>query len=586
MKQFLLTFAAVILAAFLLFMIPLIIISAIATASMSSENTEVRKGTVITLDISEPLADRDMDSPSYRVRNALSGAHAAHGLNTLCDNLDAAADDDNVVALYVKGAGVGANLANARALRKAIADFKARSGKPVYYFDNSIASCAALYVATAADSVFVAQEGMVGMEGPVVSKLFYKGLADKLGVSFDIIKHGKYKSAVEPFFRDSMSPEDKAQNQRIVDVVWNEMRDTITAARHIAPADLDNFIDNLDYIAGNCQPAVKLGLIDGGRYYDQVEESLRSVAGIAPDEELDLLNIYDYSGSSSSSASDKVAVVYAEGQIFDGVSEDDEANIYGDDLAATIRELRKDKDVKAIVMRVNSPGGSALASDVVWREVKLAKAEKPFIVSMGGYAASGGYYISCAADYIYAEPTTITGSIGVYGMIPNVEKAAENVGIGFDYVGSSKKTVITGIKALDPAVMAALQRSVEDTYGTFVNHVSEGRGKTYAEIDSIAQGRVWMGYDALALGLVDALGNIDDAIDYAAETAGLEDYEVVDYPEVDDSPFAILKQMGLSARLGLGHMLIGQEFDYFNKMKGQLQSEPTKVWAICDVDVK
>lgn len=586
MKQFLLTFAAVILAAFLLFMIPLIIISAIATASMSSETPEVRKGTVITLDISEPLADRGMDSPSYRLRNAFSGASSVHGLNTLCDNLDAAADDDCVAALYVKGASLGTNLANARALRKAIADFKAKSGKPVYYFDNSIMSCAALYVASAADSVFVAQEGMVGMDGPMVSKLFYKGLADKLGVSFDIIKHGKYKSAVEPFFRDSMSPEDKAQNQRLVDVVWNELRDTITATRHIAAADLDSFIDNLDYIAGNCQPAVKLGLIDGGRYYDQVEESLRSVAGTAPDEDLELLDIYDYCCAASSSASDKVAVVYAEGQIFDGVSESDEANIYGDDLAATIRQLRKDKDVKAIVMRVNSPGGSALASDVVWREVKLAKAEKPFVVSMGGYAASGGYYISCAADYIFAEPTTITGSIGVYGMIPNAEKAAENAGIGFDYVGSSKNPVITGFKALDPAAKAALQRSVENTYDTFVNHVSEGRGKTYAEIDSIAQGRVWMGSDALALGLVDALGNVDDAIDYAAEAAGLDDYDVVDYPEIDDSPMALLKQMGISARLGLGHMLIGQEFDYFNKMKEQLQAEPSKVWAVCDVEVK
>lgn len=585
MKQFLLTFAAVIMAAFLLLMLPLIIISSIASAAMSDDKTQIDENTVVMLDLSEPLSDRDMDSPAYRFRNVMNGGDATHGINTLTKKLDVAAESDNVVALYLMGGEVGTNMANLQALRKLIVDFKAKSGKPVYFYDDAVSGDGVVYIASAADSVFVNAEGFVGMSGTVVSKLYYKRLAEKLGIGFDIIKHGRFKSAIEPFFRDKMSDEDRLQSQRICDVAWSEIRDTIAANRGVEPELLDKYVDNIEYLGGRTQKAVELGLVDGGIFYDQFKDKLAAVAGIDA-KDLKFKSVYDLSLEPEIGNDANLAVVYASGEIFDGESGSDDENIYSANLASTLRKIRLDDDIKAVVLRVNSPGGSALASEVIWREVKLTAASKPVVVSMGGYAASGGYYISCAANYIYAETMTLTGSIGVYGMIPNVEKLSENIGVDLDVVSSSKSPLITGIHALKESEKAAFLSSVKKTYKTFVTRVSDGRKMSYADVDSIGQGRVWMGADAVKNGLVDEIGGIDDAIAKAAELAGLTEPQIGEYPEIDDSPMALFKSMGLSARATVGHIILGSDFDKFDRLRTQVEASPASVWAHCDLELK
>lgn len=586
-----LTFAAVLLAGFVLLMLPLIIISSIAAASMSDKDVTVKEGTILTLDISEAISDRDLDSPALRVRNAMSGGETAHGLNLLRKKLEKAAKDDKISALYLKGETASANMANQRELRRMIADFKASSGKPVYYFSAGMDHKAA-YVASAADSVFVVPSGHVFFYGCLSSKYYLKKFGDKYGIGFDVIKHGKYKSAVEPYFRDSRSDEDREQTLRFLNVMWHEMRDTIAAGRRVTPASVDAYTDNLTGLSGDAEAAVKAGLIDKVVFYDQFADLLRQASGKKANEKLDLVSVYDYDNieiadEKGDSKDGKVAIVYACGQIYDGTGDGDEENIYGDDLAATLRTVRTDTTIKAVVMRVNSPGGSALASDIIWREVAKIKEDKPIVVSMGGYAASGGYYISCAANYIFAEPNTLTGSIGVFGMIPNIGGLANNLGVTFDVVSTAKVPAVTGLEPLSEPLRAALTTSVENTYNTFVGRVSAGRDMSFAAVDSIGGGRVWVGSDAANNGLVDALGNIDDAIDMAVELAGLGDnYATEEFPKTDDSMASVMKQLGLSVRAGVGRTLLGNEYDEAMKIKEKIEGPDGFVWAVCDEMVK
>lgn len=594
MKQFFLTFAAVLLGGFVLLMIPFIIISAIATASMSKSSTEVEPGTVLKIDLSEAITDRDTDTPANRVRGYIGGEDGtSHGINTLREKLDMAAEDENVCAIMLTGSGIGADFANMRDIRRAIQEFKEASQKPVYYY-GPVVTNGVEYVASAADSIFVTPSGSVMLTGCTMGKLYFKRLGEKYGIGFDVIKHGKYKSAVEPYFRDSMSDEDREQSLRFLSVIWGEIRDSIASGRGIKPETIDAYVDDLKGVSCEASAAVEAGLIDGEAYYDQFEDKLRGAAGLKADDKVKISSIFDYKEGDEqpdlglSKSKEKVAIVYAEGQIYDGKGDGDDANIYGDDLAKTLRALRKDKDVKAVVMRVNSPGGSALASDIIWREVSLLKQEKPVVVSMGGYAASGGYYISCAANHIVAEANTLTGSIGVFGMVPNVAKMADNAGISYDYVSTAKNPLVTTFSPLSQPVLAALTSSIETTYKRFVSRVSEGRDMPFAKVDSLGGGRVWTGADAVAKGLVDKLGNLDDAIYMAVEEAGLsDDYVTEDYPKLDDSMTAVMKQLGLSVRAGIGKALLGKEFEQAERFKEMMSNSPEGfAWAICDMEVR
>lgn len=588
MKQFLMMVGAVVLGgiilsvlSFLFFFVSLIV----SAASASGTGVIVKDGSIVTIDLSKPFVDKaNNDDPVATLRRLMYGEEAPQGINTLTEALAKVAEDDKVQALVLRGQGMNVDYAGLRAVRRAIADFKASCAKPVIYYDNNM-SGSALYVASVADSVFIAPEGVVGIEGVTMQKFYLKGIADRFGIGFDIIKHGKYKSAIEPFAREDMSPEDREQSQRIVDVLWEEMRDSIAAGRGIDPKVIDEYVDSRAYIADR-KAAVKVGLVDADIYWDEFKLKLRHILGKEATDKVPSCDIYDYATTiqteAPSASDDHLAVVYATGEILDGKSDGTTQAIFGDDLTRQLNEIRGDSAVKAVVFRVNSPGGSAAASELIWREVKLMSKDKPIVVSMGGYAASGGYYISCPADYIFAEPTTLTGSIGVYGMVPNVEKLTTDAGVNFETVSSSKNPMVVGVKALKPEDVAQLVSSVEATYATFIGHVAEGRGMTTAQVDSIGQGRVWMGKDAVKLGLVNELGNVDDAIEMAMELAGTT-LPVIEYPKPEDPMKVMLKSLGLDAKATVRSWVLGPEYSTIVKVKEQIDSKQGfKVMTRCD----
>jgi protease-4 len=360
---------------------------------------------------------------------------------------------------------------------------------------------------------------------------YYKGMLDKLGIEVQDFHCGAFKSAIEPFIRTNMSEPNRQQLTLIYTDVYTHFLNNIATARKIDTAQLGVIINNLQ--AEPPQKDVELKLIDGAVYYDQVLDKIKERVGIDKKKDVSFIDLADYSSTITKDLSEqsKIAVVYADGEIVDGKGRDGE--IGAESFSKMIRKLRADDKVKAIVLRVNSPGGSALASDIMWRELMLAKKDKPLIVSYGDLAASGGYYISCMGDKIFAQPNTITGSIGVFGLIPNAQKFfTDKLGITFDEVKVTKHGVLGGItKPLDPEEAAFAQRNVEKTYREFKLRVAEGRHKDTAYIETIAQGRVWTGNQGIANGLVDTIGGLDDAIAYAAQKANLKNYRLKEYPE-------------------------------------------------------
>lgn len=549
MKQFFITLAAVVIGIGIVVSVACAGAVAVAVASTRVQPRTCEPGTWLTLDLATPIDDRDEGTYNAAARWLLGDGEAQQGLNIIVDNLLAAADDPNVTGILLTGDCCEADFASMRALREALRDFKMASAKPIYFFHPSL-DVSALYVATLADSIFAEPLGSVDVHGVTSQKFYMSALCQRLGVGFDIIKHGRFKSAIEPYTRDSMSPEDRLQSERLVGVVWGELRDSIASCRHCRPDALDHYADSAYYFG--LDRALELGLVDRALYRDELRALLREQAG-TDDDEPRLTSLLAYEppadgGDSDGDGQHKIAVVYASGEIYEGRGSGLSQDIYSADLCATLRDVRADSSIKAVVVRVNSPGGSALASDEIWREVTLLRAVKPTAVSMGGYAASGGYYMSCGADYIFAEPTTVTGSIGVYGVVPNVRQMAANVGLATDRVSSSAEPLLVPFAPLTPRQVAAVTASIERTYRTFVARVAQGRDMSPAAVDSLAQGRVWTGLDALDNGLVDELGDLEDALDWAAEMAGLDDYDIDEWPRLDDGPWAMIKQMGLAAK--------------------------------------
>jgi protease-4 len=430
-------------------------------------------------------------------------------------------------------------------IRNELLRFK-ESGKFVVAYGEAY-SQRAYYLATAADQIFLQPEGSIDFKGLYTQIMFFKNLFEKVGVEAQIIRHGKFKSAVEPFMLDKMSEANREQTSRFIGSIWENMIDQMALGRRMEAVRMNQIADSL--IAEDATSALSSGLIDGMKYYDEVTSELKSKIGVMSDDSLNLLPFADYFTAkdpekTKTIRSKKIAIVYAIGEIESG--EGNDQTIGSDRIAAAIREARLDEKVKAIVLRVNSPGGSALASDVIWREVKLAREVKPVVASFGDVAASGGYYIACGADTIMAMPNTITGSIGVFGMIPNIGKVVtEKIGITFDEVKTNQNSdYISLVKPLTPYQRNFIQQGVEKVYDTFITHVAEGRGMTKAEVDSIGQGRVWSGIDAKKIGLIDLFGSLDDAVKLAATMAKIEEYRVVNLPEMTDPFKEIFGKMG------------------------------------------
>ena len=467
----------------------------------------------------------------------------AQGLDEILHAIKVAKEDNDIKGISINNNYISAGISSTQAIRNALADFK-ESGKFIYAFGDFYMQ-KDYYLASVADSIFLNPVGAMDFKGLAAEVLFFKDLQDKTGVKMEVVRHGKYKSAVEPFLSNEMSEENRTQISELIGSIWNTIVSEIALDRSISEEDINVIADTL----GGRKPeyAKASGLLDDVIYYDEYAKRLKQAVGIGEDDKLNIISLEDYTRVSRKkkllSGKDKIAIIYAQGEIFYG---EGGPNYIGQGIInKAIIKARDDKSVKAIVLRVNSPGGSALTSDIIWRELEIAKKEKPLVVSLGDVAASGGYYISAGADKIYAEPTTITGSIGVFGAIPNINELAANIGINAEQVGTNKNSVDYSLfEPMSDEFRAFVKEGIESTYQTFLGKVSEGRNITIARADSLAQGRVWSGAQARELGLVDELGGLEDAIEAAALLANVDSYSVRKYPKYKSSFERFMEDFG------------------------------------------
>ena len=464
----------------------------------------------------------------------------------MLDNIEKAKSDEKIKAIYINTSFVNAGLSQIEEIRNKLLEFK-QTGKPIIAYAE-VYSQRAYYLSSVANTIYLNPEGIIELKGLTAGIMFYKEFLKKLDIDVQVIRHGKFKSAIEPYVLNKMSDANREQMQLLLNSFADNIMDSIANQRGLTLAKVEYHINNLSL--EDAKKCLELTYVDALLYQDQLEDSLITIAG---SEKLNLISLGKYTHTKTEKkeiSRDKIAIIYATGAINSGKG--NEKSIGSVTTSEAIKQAREDKRVKAIVLRINSPGGSALASDVIWRETILAKAEKPLVVSMGDYAASGGYYIACAADSIVANPTTLTGSIGVFGLIPNLSNFYKNkLGITIDTVNTGKyekKTdFVTRDTYADMGVNRPLstfeknkiQNSIKNIYNTFITHVGEGRNMNTTAVDEIGQGRVWTGYDAKEIGLIDTYGGLEKAIDIAAYLAKIEDYRIISLPKKKD-PFTEL----------------------------------------------
>ena len=506
---------------------------------MSTSNTVLEENTIYRLDLSGVLVDQvTEENPFDALLGEMSGQTTTTvGLNNVLSNIALAKDNDKVLGIYLRGGDLSAGPASAKALRDALLDFK-QSGKFIIAYADSYTQTN-YYIASVADKMYLNAVGNIAWDGMTAQKQYMTRLFEKIGVEMQILKVGTFKSAVEPYFRTSMSAEDRKQTEQYLAGIWSEVKTAVAQNRPITVEQLDAYADE----CMSLQPQhkyVDYGFVDTLVYVQDMDTVLRMYAGT---KDYNLLSTRKMANvkRAENNATDKVAVLYAEGQIFDSGKE----GIVDTEVIKIVKKIHKDDAIKAVVLRVNSPGGSANASEQIWHAVQtLQEKGLPVVVSMGDYAASGGYYISCCADYIYAEPTTLTGSIGIFGTVPNVSKLMDKIGLDIDGVSTNKHSDLTVnalYKGMNKQEFALMQSMVERGYDLFTKRCADGRGVSQEDIKKVGEGRVWLGKDALEIGLVDELGNITNAIAKAAELANLGEYAIVDYPEKTDPIEELLK---------------------------------------------
>ena len=505
-------------------------------------NAKLGDKTVYRIDMKGIVVEQAQEDNPFA---ALSGAvpfgalkQETVGLDDLLSNIKLAKEDDHVKGIYLKGGSLSVAPASAKAIRDALIDFKT-SGKWIIAYAESYGQTN-YYIASVADKIYLDQVGEVAWHGLSGTKMYYKRILDKIGVEMQVLKVGTFKSAVEPYFRTSMSEADRKQTEVYLFGIWNNMTAAVAESRHLTVEQMNQYADEFMDVQPQ-EKYIQYGMVDSLVYRQDMDSVLVRLIG---DEDYTVITTSKMASieRKKNKAKDRIAVVYAEGEITDETGD----GIVGTKMIKTLSEVMKDDDIKAMVFRVNSPGGSANASEQINHAVKLIQEKGiPVVVSMGDYAASGGYYISSEADYIYAEPTTLTGSIGIFGVIPNYKGIREKVGLDIDGVGTNKHAaMLTNLtmKGMDEGERALMQAMIERGYDLFTRRCAEGRNIPQDSIKAIGEGRVWLGQDALRLGLVDELGNIDNAIDKAAELAGIEDYALVYYPKPKD-PFEKFMKM-------------------------------------------
>ena len=507
-----------------------------ALLNSTTNTANIRPNSLLYMDLNYNIPDRTCeDNITNTLRGFNSESNDMSGMNDIIANIKAAEEDPNISGIFLELSSIGTSTANIEEIRNELLRFR-ESGKFVITYSENM-SQGAYFLATAGDEIYINPDGMLDIHGMASQVIFYKKLLDKLDIEMQIVRgpNNKFKSAVEPYFLEKMSDANREQMDKLLNSVWYQVLSDINKTRNISIKRINELADELA-LTFDANLALEEGFIDGLYYRDQIIARIKELAGIESTKKINILTNSQYSQlrPAEETYPDKIAVIYASGQIYDG--EGDDTKIGSVTLSKAIREARENKKVKAIVMRVNSPGGSALASEVIRREVELAKAEKPFIISMGNYAASGGYWISTEGDRIFADPTTLTGSIGVFGTFPNAKQFLnEKIGITVDVAKTNKNADYGSIaEPLTPYQKAMLQKYVGNTYNDFTSLVARTRGLRQSYVDSIGQGRVWSGSDALELGLVDELGGLENAIDYAANQAGLTNYSIKTYPKQQD----------------------------------------------------
>lgn len=513
---------------FMIFFFGIIIISAIA--GNSEDTVKVKENSVIELDLSKVSLDY-AGKTNYKDFNYFESHH--DGVTDILNAIEAAKTDDKIKGISILNNQSQLGLAQSKSVRDKLEEFK-KSGKFVYAYANYFTQ-GEYYLNSVANQIYLNPVGEVDFKGLSSEILYMKELQEKSGVKFEVIRHGKYKSAVEPFLAQEMSPENREQMTVLLNSVWGTIVSDIAKSRKLTVAQLDAIANTLG--ARTPELALANKLVDKVAYEDEYHNMIRAKLKVDKKEKYNIVSITDYAKKAAStvedySKDDIIAVIYAQGEIAGG---EGDVNVIGEgSIKRSLEEARKDDDVKAIVLRVNSPGGSALTSELIWREIEITKKVKPVVVSMGNYAASGGYYIAANADRIFAEPNTITGSIGVFGMLPNMNQLGKNIGINAEQVQThANASGYSVFEPIDENFKGYVLESIEKTYATFLKRVADGRKMTTAQVDSIAQGRVWTGIDAHKLGLVDEIGGLEDAIKYAAKLGKTTSYRTENFPEYE-----------------------------------------------------
>ena len=588
-KTFLAALLAFVLGSLAILLFGMFILFAIA-GSMERTVT-VKEGSILRIDFSEVINDAPSSDPlaGFDFRTLQSTRQLS--LLKVLRTLEAAAVDDRIEGIYLRMNGTGGVTGTAliEELREAIELFK-QSGKFVVAY-NETYSQGQYYLASAADRIYLQPEGGMDWSGLSTSLMFYKGLFDKLDLKAEVFRPTvcKYKSAVEPYILDRMSEANREQMQALVDSMWGTIAEAVAASRGIDVERLNEIADKLQVTLP--EDALKYGFVDGLLYEDQMKEVFAEL-GVEDDGEgnYDFVSLGDYASmvgvDLDNLGADRVAVVYADGQIVDGEGYGDA--VYGNSLAAELADVRRDEKVKAVVVRVNSPGGSALASDVIWREMELLRAEKPVVVSMGSYAASGGYYISCPADVIVADRLTLTGSIGVFGMFLNPIDALKNkLGITLDGVKSNASAGMGSVEPLTPAQRASIMRGVDKVYETFTQDVAAGRNLPIEKVLDIAGGRVWSGSDALGIGLIDAYGGLKTAIALAVDKADLgENFRVVEVTQQPSGLAAMLSTLNVSVRKAFVRSELQKLFGGYDRVQRLLRMQGVLMYSPYEVELR
>lgn len=576
------TVAGIIVSGVVLFFIGILTLFSMMASSESE--THVSPDSVMMLELKGTLTERGEANP-YQL--LLGDDYNTYGLDDILSSIQKAKENENIKGIYLKMDYLTAGYASIEEIRNALQDFKESGKFVVAYADNYMQGL--YYLASVADKVLMNPQGILEWRGIASTPIFYKDLLEKIGVEMQIFKVGTYKSAVEPFIATEMSDANREQVNAYINSIWGEITNAVSASRNVSVDKLNEYANNMVMLKPS-EEVVKCGLVDTLIYKNDVRDYLKRMAGVDEEDNLSLLSLQEMINVKKNVPKDKsgniIAVYYAEGEIADYTSSVSEGPVINPSKVINdLRKLQEDEDVKAVVLRVNSPGGSAFGSEQIWYAVNQLKSEKPVIVSMGDYAASGGYYLSCNADTIVAEPTTLTGSIGIFGMYPNVKKLTDKIGLDFDVVKTNEYADFGALgRPMNNGEKALMQEKVNQGYDLFLTRCSEGRGIHKKDLDKIAQGRVWTGAKAKELGLVDELGGLDRALEIAIEKSGVDAYTILSYPGkksfleslMSANPGSFVKAHLLKGNIGELYKQFNliDNFDQIDRIQARMPFEP------------